>query len=187
MVSYQATAPKEGKVHNKSIHDTSPINRLLWVPTCCGGLLALRCISLNSYANHLAECSHLHRLPGGPMSHGKSECECPRGGVEFVDASAPAGLNPNVFVFIFFQILFAKILTYCTNKCGVLILAGHIRILLWCQTEPGAKEHISASAANGADLIMGCKQALHWSWNFTKHYSFFSSMNYFCGQLASTN
>lgn len=29
--------------------------------------------SANSYANHLAECSHLHRLPGGPMSHGKSE------------------------------------------------------------------------------------------------------------------
>lgn len=98
-------APQKGKVHNKSIHDISPINRPLWVPTCCGGLLALRCISSNSYANHLAECSHLHRLPGGPMSHGKRECECPSRGVEFVDASAPAGLNPNVFVIFFFQIL----------------------------------------------------------------------------------
>lgn len=102
-------APQEGKVHTKNMHDTSPNNRPLWVPTCCGGLLALPCISLNSYANHLAECNHLHRLPGGQMSHGKSECECHSRGVEFVDACAPAGLNPNIFVVIFFTLGLAKL------------------------------------------------------------------------------
>lgn len=63
-------------------------------------------ISANSYANHLAERSHLHGPPGGPMSHGKSECESRGRGGGFADAPAPAGLHPDVFVGIFFRVPF---------------------------------------------------------------------------------
>lgn len=68
------------------------------------------CVSVNSYANHLAERSHLYGLPGAPVSHGKSECECRSRGVEVADTSAPAGLDPDLFVVICFSFCLPKFL-----------------------------------------------------------------------------
>lgn len=53
---------------------------------------------------------------GGPLSHGKSECQCRSRGVAFADASAPAGLNPDLFVVIWFSFRLPKFLLGVKEK-----------------------------------------------------------------------